>query len=85
MPRCDKNTSVLIAGALATAIMCALLGGCATQPTLKPLCPPLVAYGHEQQTALAQELRTHPDLKEVPLFLTDYANERNELRAACRS
>ncbi|MCX5618824.1 hypothetical protein [Bombella pollinis] len=82
MPKRDYAPALAVA-ALIAAVLCALLGGCAAQPTLRPLCPPLVAYTPQEQAALARELRTHPDLAEVPLFLTDYANERKELRAAC--
>ncbi|MBA5726967.1 hypothetical protein [Bombella apis] len=45
------------------------------------ICPPLVQYSPQEQAALAAELRAHPDLWEVPVFLTDYGNERAECRA----
>lgn len=77
----DPSSPTLpLAGAMLAA---ALLSGC-SPTTLKPICPPLVTYSRQEQVALAGELRAHPDLTEMPLFLTDYANERNELRAACR-
>lgn len=69
--------------AFAGVMLAALLSGCSSA-TLRPVCPPLVTYNRQEQAALAGEIRTHPDLTEMPLFLADYANERNELRAACK-
>ncbi|MPV99795.1 hypothetical protein GDY84_04300 [Bombella apis] len=57
-----------------------MLGGCTPAPVRLP-CPPLVQYSAHEQAVLAAELRAHPDLKEVPVFLKDYGNERAECRA----
>lgn len=65
-----------------TGLTCLLLTGC-TQPPFRPLCPPLVHYSPEEEQAVARELGTHPDLKETPLFILDYGNERREIRKAC--
>lgn len=62
---------------LVVAIMCAILTGCTPAPE-RVICPPLVQYAPQEQAALARELQAHPDLKEVPVFLTDYGNERAE-------
>lgn len=45
------------------------------------ICPPLVNYHPMELHALSEELVTHPHLKMVPVFLTDYGNERAECRA----
>lgn len=77
----DRHTPLWLAGcALLAAWMAALLGGCTPAP-VRLTCPPLVQYSPEEQAALAAELRAHPDLREVPVFLTDYGNERAECRA----
>lgn len=77
----DRYMPLWISGcALLTALMAALLGGCTPAP-VRLTCPPLVQYAPTEQAALASELRAHPDLKEVPTFLTDYGNERAECRA----
>ncbi|MCX5615702.1 hypothetical protein NQF87_01735 [Bombella sp. TMW 2.2559] len=52
-----------------------------TRSGVRYTCPPLVQYSHEEQAVLASELRAHPELIEVPVFLTDYGNERAECRA----
>ncbi|MUH03205.1 hypothetical protein GM609_06820 [Bombella sp. ESL0387] len=57
-----------------------MLGGCTPAPA-RLTCPPLVQYSQQEQAVLAAELRAYPDLKEVPVFLTDYGNERAECRA----
>lgn len=61
-------------------ILCAawLLTGCSPART-KPLCPPLVQYSPQEQSQAADELRTHPDLNELPAMLRDYGNERGEI------
>lgn len=56
--------------------------GC-TQPSFKPLCPPLVHYSPQEEKEVATELRTHPDMKKISLFLMDYGAERNEIRQNC--
>lgn len=56
------------------------LGGCSCPP-VHLTCPPLVQYSPQEQAVLAAELRAHPELREVPVFLTDYGNERAECRA----
>ncbi|WP_249080073.1 hypothetical protein [Parasaccharibacter sp. TMW 2.1884] len=77
----ERNTVLYLAGAaLLAAFVAALLGGC-TPALVRLTCPPLVQYSAQEQAALAAELRSHPDLKEVPVFLTDYGNERAECRA----
>lgn len=54
------------------------LVGCA--PTrYKPLCPPLVHYTPQEQKQAADELRTHPDLHELPIMMRDYGDEREEI------
>ena len=63
-------------------LICLLLAGC-TQPSFQPLCPPLVHYSPEEEQTVARELSTHPDLKELPVFILDYGNERHEIRKAC--
>ncbi len=76
-----RNTTLHLAGtALLAAFMASLLGGCTPAP-VRLICPPLVQYSPQEQEALAAELRAHPDLREVPVFLTDYGNERAECRA----
>lgn len=77
-----KNASFapLIVCAILAALIIGSLGGCTPAP-VRLACPPLVQYGPQEQTALARELRAHPDLREVPMFLMDYGNERAECRA----
>lgn len=70
----------LVGCAALVAFMAAILGGCTPTP-VRLTCPPLVQYSPQEQAVLAAELRAHPDLKEVPVFLTDYGNERAECRA----
>lgn len=48
-----------------------------------PLCPPLVKYSVEEQKQAAEELRAHPELRELPVMMRDYGNERREMRASC--
>ncbi|CDG32706.1 MULTISPECIES: hypothetical protein [Acetobacteraceae] len=69
------------AGLLAGLALC-LLAGC-NQPPFRPLCPALVHYSPEEERAVARELHLHPDLKETPLFLLDYGNERHEIQKIC--
>lgn len=77
----DCHTPLWLAGcALLAACMAALLGGCTPAP-VRLKCPPLVQYAPQEQAVLASELRAHPELREVPVFLTDYGNERAECRA----
>ena len=77
----ERNTVLYLAGAaLLAAFVAALLGGCTPTP-VRLICPPLVQYSPQEQAVLAAELRAHPDLREVPVFLTDYGNERAECRA----
>ena len=76
-----RNTTLYLAGAaLLVAFMTALLGGCTPAP-VRLICPPLVQYSPQEQAVLAAELRAHPDLREAPVFLADYGNERAECRA----
>ncbi|MCT6819460.1 MAG: hypothetical protein M3009_03175 [Bombella apis] len=60
--------------------MAALLEGCTPAP-VRLTCPPLAQYSAQEQAVLSAELRVHPDLREVPVFLADYGNERAECRA----
>ena len=77
----ERNTVLYLAGAaLLAAFVAALLGGCTPAP-VRLICPPLVQYSPQEQAVLAAELRAHPDLKEVSVFLADYGNERAECRA----
>ncbi|GBQ07842.1 hypothetical protein [Saccharibacter floricola] len=59
------------------------LVGC-TPTRYKPLCPPLVHYTTQEQKQAADELRTHPDLHELPVMMRDYGNERREMRTSTR-
>lgn len=70
----------LIGAAALLAIIAAGLGGCTPAP-VRLTCPPLVQYAPQEQAALASELRAHPELRKVPVFLADYGNERAECRA----
>ncbi|WP_249103092.1 hypothetical protein [Parasaccharibacter sp. TMW2.1882] len=77
----EQSTVLYLAGAaLLAAFVAAMLGGCTPTP-VRLICPPLVQYSPQEQAVLAAELRAHPDLREVPVFLTDYGNERAECRA----
>lgn len=77
----ERSTILYLTGAAPlAAFLAALLGGCTPAPA-RLICPPLVQYSPQEQAALAAELRAHPDLREVPTFLTDYGNERAECRA----
>lgn len=77
----EQSTVLYLAGAaLLAAFVAAMLGGCTPAP-VRLTCPPLVQYSAHEQAVLAAELRAHPDLKEVPVFLKDYGNERAECRA----
>lgn len=77
----ERSAVLYLAGAsLLVAFMAALLEGCTPAP-VRLTCPPLVQYSPQEQAILAAELRAHPDLREVPTFLTDYGNERAECRA----
>lgn len=70
----------LIVSAFLAALAGVWLSGCAPSP-IRLTCPPLVQYAPQEQAVLASELRAHPDLREVPVFLADYGNERAECRA----
>lgn len=77
----EQSTVLYLAGAaLLAAFVASMLGGCTPAPA-RLTCPPLVQYSQQEQAVLAAELRAYPDLKEVPVFLTDYGNERAECRA----
>ncbi|MCX5616351.1 hypothetical protein NQF87_05100 [Bombella sp. TMW 2.2559] len=78
---CDRYiVSYLAACTLIAACIAGMLSGCSSAQ-VRYACPPLVQYSHEEQAVLASELRAHPELIEVPVFLTDYGNERAECRA----
>lgn len=77
----ERSTILYLTGAaLLAAFMASLLGGCTPAP-VRLICPPLVQYSPQEQAELAAELRAHPELREVPVFLADYGNERAECRA----
>lgn len=65
-------------------VLCTALSltGCTT-PRYKPLCPPLVHYTAQEEKQAADELRTHPDLHELPIMMRDYGNERREIKLGC--
>lgn len=70
----------LVGFALLVAVALSFVSGC-SYPTPRLICPPLTNYSQTEEKNLALELRNHPDLKEVPVFLRDYGNERAECRA----
>lgn len=65
-------------------IMLVLMSGCAQGGSKVMLgCPPIVNYSEEDQTRLADELKSVPGESMIWTFLRDYATEREMLRA-CR-
>ncbi|MXV35881.1 MULTISPECIES: hypothetical protein [unclassified Saccharibacter] len=65
-------------------LVAAILALTACTPTrYKPLCPPLVHYTAQEERQAAEELRTHPELHELPAMMRDYGNERREMRGDC--
>lgn len=70
----------LVVFVILLGFIAASLGGCSSVP-VRLTCPPLVQYAPQEQAALASELREHPELREVPVFLADYGNERAECRS----
>lgn len=78
----EKNdyAPVLSLVALIAAILCAFLAGCTPAPA-RVICPPLVNYTQQEQQEAANELATHPELRTLRTFMTDYGNERGECRS----
>ena len=77
----DTPVIQLMGFAVLMAFIAAGLGGYTPSP-IRLACPPLIQYALQEQAALAsEELRAHPELREVPVFLADYGNERAECRA----
>ncbi|QEX18473.1 hypothetical protein FRZ44_37800 [Hypericibacter terrae] len=60
---------------------CALLAGCA--PSYVTGCPPVVEYGQDFQTRLADELAPLPNDDPIVVVVRDYKSLRDQVRA-CR-
>jgi hypothetical protein len=61
----------------------ALLGGCESQPVLKPVCPSLVAYSAADEKALRVELDANKATPEAHRWIEDYVGLRDQVRV-CR-
>lgn len=61
------------------------IGGCATgvhEPDTTSACPPLIVYGKDQQTKLADEIDAlPPDAVMIRRWIADYILTRDQLRA----
>ncbi|MBM9400368.1 hypothetical protein JUN65_02010 [Gluconacetobacter azotocaptans] len=65
-------------------LLAALLSGCASQPTLTPVCPSLIAYSAADEQALRVELDAHQDTPEAHRWIRDYVGLRDQVRACAK-